>query len=305
MDNTLLPLLSFLAVAVGITAIGLMLRDLFAPAVPKPHLRFLDPQEQLPPPERRSIDQWLTWWLNRAVLEGRLPFNALSAALLIVVAGVALSMLLYVWNEDFIAAIAGLVIGVATAALVLEWYRWRRVNEVTQQLPGVIDQIARAVRAGESLDQALAVVAAGLKEPLGPELRAVCKQLQMGLSVPAALQSLYQRLPLVDVQILVSTLSVYRDVGGNLASNLEKMAAMLRDRVHFRRQVRANTAAGRFAALFLVLVTPSVFLYFYFFRNSSIMPVFSDSVGLVMLGVAALLEVFGLIWVWSVIRLKY
>ena len=271
----------------------------------RPRLLLRPPQYNPDKRELESVDGRLSWWLHRVVLEGRLPFNSLTLALIIVLAGITLAALLYVWREDNIAAIFGLIIGSGGAAAAFQIYRVRRVNEVLQQLPSVIDQIARAVKAGESLDQALVVVSDKLKAPLGPELRQVCRQVQMGLPVSAALQSMHSRVPLLDVQILVSTLSVHREVGGNLVETLERMAAMLRSRLSFRRQVQATTAAGRFAALFLVLVTPVVFLYFYFFRNQSIMPVFDDTVGLAMLAVTGVLEVVGVGWVLSVIRLKY
>lgn len=305
MSDSLLIMLTFLAAAAGVSAIGLVVRDMLAKPPERPRLLLRPPQYNPDKRELESVDGRLSWWLHRVVLEGRLPFNSLSLAMIIVLAGITLAALLYVWREDNIAAIFGVIIGSGGAAAAFQIYRVRRVNEVLQQLPSVIDQIARAVKAGESLDQALVVVSDKLKAPLGPELRQVCRQVQMGLPVSAALQSMHSRIPLLDVQILVSTLSVHREVGGNLVETLERMAAMLRSRLSFRRQVQATTAAGRFAALFLVLVTPVVFLYFYFFRNQSIMPVFDDTVGLAMLAVTGVLEVIGVGWVLSVIRLKY
>lgn len=306
MPDSLLILTTFLAAATGLAAIGLFVRDLLSPEpANRPRLGVRDPIYRPQKDELQSVDGQLNWWLYRVALEGRLPFSALSVGMLIALAGIALGALLYVWREDYIAAIMGVLIGSSGATLAFEIYRGRRVNEVLNQLPGVIDQIARAVRAGESLDQALVVVSDKLKSPLGPELRQVCRQVQLGLPVPTALQSLHQRVPLLDIQMLVSALSVHRDVGGNLVETLERMADMLRSRLSFRRQVQATTAAGRFAAMFLVLVTPLVFLYFYFFRTASIMQVFDDTIGLAMLAVVGLLELIGLVWVWSVIRLKY
>ena len=304
MSDSALILTCFLVVVLGITAAGMVLRDLFR-TEPKPRLGFRGAVESVPPPGRRSLSDSLTHWLQQMVLEARLPFNTLSLALLLVLAAALPAIAMYVWNEDIIATLAGSLVGLGLTVGFLEYYRRRRVNEVLQQLPSVIDQLARAVRAGESLDQALVTVSERLKPPLGPELRTMCRQISMGLSIPAALQSFYERVPLVDVQILVSTLSVYREVGGNLASTLERMAALLRDRLNFRQQVRSQTAAGRFAAAFLALVTPVVFLYFYFFRPEKFFPVLTDQIGVTLLMAVAVLEIVGLLWVWSIVRLKF
>ena len=306
MSTTLLVLLFFATIALAVLAVGLIARDLTrSETVAAPRLALRPRAADLRPTDDMAFDDRVDLWLRRMVVESRLPFDAITLALLIVLAGVVLAAALFLWNGDIFAAVVGVIVGVIVAIAGFEYYRARRLDEVLKQLPGVVDQIARAVRAGESLDQALAIVAARLKAPLGPELRTVCKQMQMGLPLSAALQQFYRRVPLVDVQILVSTLTIYRDIGGNLASTLERMAAMMRDRYNFRRQVKATTAAGRMAAAILVIVTPTVFLYFYFFRTVSLMRVFDDSLGLIFLAAAVVLEVIGLIWVWNVIRLKY
>ena len=41
---------------------------------------------------------------------------------------------------------------------------------------------------------------------------------------------------------------------------------MIHDRLNYRRQLRATTAAGRMSAGMIGLIAPGVFVYFFFFR---------------------------------------
>ena len=70
----------------------------------------------------------------------------------------------------------------------------------------------------------------------------------MGLGLPAVMRSLTRRVPLYDVRILATTLIVHRQMGGNVVSVLERLAQVIRERLNYRRQLRATTAAGRMSA---------------------------------------------------------
>ena len=102
---------------------------------------------------------------------------------------------------------------------------------------------------------------------MGLEFRRCARHLQMGLSVTAAMRSLVHRLPLMDVRILATTLSVHRQTGGNLALTLERMARVVRDRMVYRQQMRSVTAAGRFSAMMIATVGPLLFLYMFMFQR--------------------------------------
>ena len=311
MSDSLLTLILFLGGAMAIAGVLLLVRDLVwggsgagnQPVGP-PKLTLRRPTPKLRATGPLSFEESISQWFTRLTQEAALPFSAETTAMLVALGGIAPGAALYAWNEDWMASVMGLVIGMVSTLVALLWLRARRVNQVLSQLPHVVDQIARAVRAGKSLDQALEVVATGLKAPLGPELRDCCRRLRLGVSLSVALRLLQERVPLADVQLLVTTLDVYRDVGGQLASMLDHLAHMMRDRHDFRRQINAATAGGRLAATLLAIIAPGVFAYFYLFRTSSMVPVFSDPWGVGLLTAAAVLEIIGLIWVFRVARVR-
>ena len=78
---------------------------------------------------------------------------------------------------------------------------------------------------------------------------------------------------------------IQREVGGNLAELLLSVAGTLRERDYLRRQVKSLSAEGRFSAYILLALPPGVMLYEYMTNRSYLMPLFTTSMGYIMLGV--------------------
>ena len=79
---------------------------------------------------------------------------------------------------------------------------------------------------------------------LESEFRRCSAQIDLGLPVVAALQSLAARVRLLDMNALVSTLALYQSNGGNLPLLLDRLAVSCRDHNQFRTYVRSATALG-------------------------------------------------------------
>ncbi len=124
----------------------------------------------------------------------------------------------------------------------------------------------------------------------------------MGLALPAAFRSLSERIPLMDVQMFVTTVGVHRQTGGSLALTLERMAAVMRERLTYRRQIRATTAAGRMSAMLVASAGPLLFLYFFLLKPDYIQAMLNDQLGQILLLTAVVLELVGVVWILSLLR---
>jgi tight adherence protein B len=165
--------------------------------------------------------------------------------------------------------------------------------------------LARAVRAGETLDQAIALVGATVEEPLRSEFIRCSKHLDMGLSMDASIRSLTRRAPLPETRILAATLMVQRRAGGSLPITLERLARVVRDRLSYQRQFRAATAAGRMSMIIILLAGPLVMAYMWFWQREYIQNFITSPQGHFLLVVAVILQIIGSLWVLSLIRADY
>jgi tight adherence protein B len=128
------------------------------------------------------------------------------------------------------------------------WVRRRdrqRRRKIDNQLADMIAMLANALRAGFSIQQAVASVADANREPISGEMRRVVRESALGIELEIALQHLNERLQSKDFDMMMTAISIHRRVGGNLADVLDKISAVIRERVKIAGEVRVLTAQAR------------------------------------------------------------
>lgn len=230
------------------------------------------------------------------------PFEMFLLALLF---GLAIGGALFVWQQNLLLASLGMLLGYAIVLVFLLYRHRRRRAELRDQLPDVMDLMARSVRAGQSLDQAVAMAGDSAPAPLGIEFRRCARQLEMGLPLDTAMRALAQRVPISEMRILGATLMVQRRTGGNLPDALERLVRVVRDRLEYQRQFRAQTAGSRFASTMIALAGPAVAAYFFIWRRDYVDVFFQSLLGNVLLATAVLLIIIGVVWVFRLTRSDY
>ena len=127
------------------------------------------------------------------------------------------------------------------------------------QLPGAIDRLASALRAGTAIGPGLIEVAGDLGEPLGAELREVARAIEHGTAVGAALAT-WSASPGAspDVRMVAAALTLGAGAGGEVARAVDGVGATLRERHELRAEVRALATQARASAAVLA-VAPLLF----------------------------------------------
>lgn len=242
---------------------------------------------------------------DRLVVDAALRCSPQALLLLMLGCGLLFGGALFVLTDDPLPALVGMLAGMFVPLPYVAYLARRRMATIQEQLPGVLDCMSRAMRAGESLDQAVTFASRETVAPLGNELRYCAHELEIGQSDTVVLQSLARRVRSSEIRILVTALLVHRKTGGNLAVLLERLARVVRDRLDFRRQSRAVTAAGRFATGLIVAVAPLVVVYLALFQTDYLHRFFDQPLGWTLLILAAALHLCGLVWITSILRNDY
>ena len=299
--NTLVPshivLICFVAATLVVAGVGLLVRDVlgcFAPRRPK-HLRLrrIAVVEENPGGVFARFDNWFRW----LVLECGADWSQSTGLLLVVLSGTAIGGGAWAFTDDIVAGCGYGGLGMLLPFPFLMRMQRLHLARIQEQLPNALDLLARAVRAGESVDQAISLCGHRGPEPLAKEFRRCARQLEMGLALPTAMRSLGRRVRIADMRIFTAAVSVHREAGGSLALTLDRMAHVVRERLTYRRQLRAVTAAGRFSATMVSLAGPLLFIYMFTFQNEYVSRLLNQPLGQGLLSLAIVLELVGLIWV--------
>ncbi len=184
---------------------------------------------------------------------GRVIFGAL-------VAGVVAGFLGGLWFDNVVFGVLCGLVAANGPYVYLRIKRAQRMRKFETVLPEAIDLLARALRAGHSLTAAIEMVAREVADPVGSEFRRVFEEQNFGLPMREALLNLANRLPVKDLQFLVTAMLVQKETGGNLAEVLDKTGAVIRERARLLGQLRIYTAQGRLTGWILGLLPFIVFL---------------------------------------------
>jgi tight adherence protein B len=128
---------------------------------------------------------------------------------------------------------------------LLSFKRSRNINAFNAVLADSIDMLARALRAGYSIVGAIEMLSQNAQEPAASEFGEVFKQQNLGLPLRDSLSQLMDRVPSLDLRVLVTAILVQKDTGGNLAEILDRTVFVIRERLRIQGDIRVHTAQGR------------------------------------------------------------
>jgi tight adherence protein B len=169
----------------------------------------------------------------------------------------------------------------------------RTRNRFAEQLPDNLQVLASALRAGHSFVGALSVVVNEAEEPARSEFRRVVADEQLGVALEDALEVVARRMDNTDLDQVGLVAALQRQSGGNMAEVLDRVTETIRERFELRRMVRTLTAQGRMSR-WVVSALPILLLAALAALNPTYLaPLFTTSVGNVLLVVAGLMVVTG------------
>lgn len=256
-------------------------------------------------PQPEGFTERFDYRFRDMIYQTGLDISPEAAFLMMVFCGLVVGGGLLFWRDDLLVACFGFVVGFVVPWGFYVYSRSERIKKIREQLPASMEMMSRAVRAGETLDQAVDGAGRTTEEPLGTEWRRTARHLELGLSVPAAMKSMNKRVPLMEMRILGTALNVQRRTGGNLGQTLDRLAHVIRDRMSYHRSFKAATGSSRMATILIALAGPAIFTYMMVFQPDYMGQFFTQPGGPFLLGLAAILQVVGLTWVYNLLASDY
>jgi tight adherence protein B len=213
---------------------------------------------------------------------------------------VAAVLVMAIFRSLLLAGIVGVVSGMGPT-VALRMSLKKRTEKMREQLPDVLTIMASSLRAGHSFMQALDTVAREIPQPAAVEFQRVVAEIRLGRPTDDALEALAARVGSPDFRWAVLAVNIQREVGGNLAEILDNVADTLRERAMIRRQIRVLTAEGRLSAWVLTCLPIAIGVYMFAVNPDYIGTLFTTTIGLIMLGVAAVLLLVGVLWMRKIV----
>lgn len=210
-------------------------------------------------------------------------------------------------NKDIMLLAAG-GISFAAAFGAPRWFLGMKIagrqKKFMAQFADAIDVIVRGVKSGLPLHECLKMIARESPQPLAGEFQAVCDAVAMGVDMPQALDRMYQRTPIQEVNFFNIVLNIQQKAGGNLSEALGNLSNVLRSRKLLREKIKALSSEAKASAMIIGSLPVIVMLLVYMTTPSYIMSLFTTDLGHLILLIAAGLMGAGIYIMRSMINFK-
>jgi len=182
--------------------------------------------------------------------------------------------------------------------------RNQRMQLFERQIPEALDLMGRALRAGHAFPTGVKMVGDEMPEPIAKEFRVLYDETNFGMPQNEALLRLADRVPVDDLRYFVIAVMIQRESGGNLAELLDNIAGIVRARLKLLGEVRTLSAEGKLSAWILGLLPFCVAALINIVNPKFMDVLWTDPIGLRMVGGALLLMAFGVLWMRKIIQIR-
>lgn len=217
-----------------------------------------------------------------------------------------------------VAALAGLVLGgpllavlflalaPVAARFLLSFLGGRRRKQFADQLDNTLQLFSGSLRAGHSLLRAVDAVARESPAPTSEELARVVDETRLGLELNESLELTARRMGSEDFSWVSQAIGIHREVGGDLAEVLDRVAATIRERNQIQRQVRTLSAEGKMSA-YILMALPVLIAGILSLISPDYIGMFLTSgfLGYAMIALALGMFAVGGFWMSRIVRIRF
>ncbi|HWQ84498.1 MAG TPA: type II secretion system F family protein [Anaerolineales bacterium] len=252
------------------------------------------------------VSDWVNARLEKSQLGGgvarelaQADIKLRTAEYIIIVIFVGLLMSAFIWyvgGRNIFVAIIGFLLGIMLPRMYVKRQQGLRLQHFNEQLADMLNLMVNGLRAGYSTMQAIEAVSREMPSPISDEFWRVVQEMQLGISMEAALNNLMRRIPSDDLDLVVAAMNVQREVGGNLAEILDTISYTIRERVRIKGEIRVLTSQVVYSGRFLAMMPVILGVALWFLNRPYMMEFFNPEtrvVGLIALGIGAFMIVTG------------
>jgi tight adherence protein B len=200
-------------------------------------------------------------------------------------------------------AIIMTIVGWKTPKPIVDWIYRRRVKKFVLQMVDALALMSNGMKSGLSIVQSLGLVTEEMADPIKQEFSLILSQNKLGVPLEEAFTGLSNRIESDDVEMFVTSVNILKETGGNLAETFDIIVATIRDRIKVESKIDAMTAQGLYQGVLVMAIPPILGFVFYQSDPDFMRPLFTTTLGWVLIMVIFLLEAVGFFVIMKIIKI--
>ena len=220
-----------------------------------------------------------------------------------ILAASVVGLLAFAVTQNWVVAVTVAALGFSAPKFMLMYLGHRRGVKFGEQLVDALVNMGNSLRAGFSMPQALDLVQREMDNPISQEMRLVVQEMRLGVAMEQALGHLAQRMPSQDMDLLVTAITISREVGGNLTEVFENIADTIRERHRIEGKISSLTAQGKLQGIVISLLPIGIGFAINVLTPDFLTPLYTTLPGAIMLAAVVVFEVLGLFFIYKITKI--
>jgi len=202
-----------------------------------------------------------------------------------------------------IVAVAMTIFGFFLPMLLVKYYRKRRIMKFNTQLVDALQAMANAFKAGLTFPQAIEYVSKDAYPPLQQEFGLFVKEVKLGVPLEEALINMSKRVGSDDLELVVVSTNIARQLGGNMAEMFETISTTIRERFRLEGKIDALTSQGKLQGWVVASMPGVLGLVLNYMRPDLMEPMMDHMFGWILVLVIMVMEALGVLIIRRIVNI--
>ena len=132
--------------------------------------------------------------------------------------------------------------------MVLNFKIKRRQKQFLEEFADALESMVRLLKAGMPVGEAISMVSREYSGPIGEEMSKIYDEQKIGITLPEACLRSAERMPLTEMKMFATGISIQQQTGSSLSEILTNLAKVIRARFRLRRKIAALSAEAKASA---------------------------------------------------------
>jgi tight adherence protein B len=195
------------------------------------------------------------------------------------------------------------VIGFFFPMLMVRHYRRRRIKKFNVQLVDALQAMANAFKAGLTFPQAIEHISKESSPPLQQEFSLFIKEIKLGVPLEEALINMAKRVGSDDLELVVVSTNIARQLGGNMAEMFETISITIRERFRLEGKIDAITSQGKLQGWIVASMPVCLGFVLNYMRPDLMEPMLDHWFGYVLIALIFIMEALGILIIRKIVAI--
>lgn len=195
-------------------------------------------------------------------------------------------------------------LGFSLPRFILQIMWERRLQTFNDQLIDSLNLLSNSIKSGLNLSHSIQVLVREMPNPISQEFAMVLSQEKIGLTIDETLQKMTERIPSEDLSVVIQSILILRETGGNLSETFDVIANTIRERRRIDGKIKSMTAQGKTQGLILFILPFAFLLFLYSINPPYVLPLFTTQLGWVFISIMLVFQTLGGLWMRKIVNIE-